>query len=633
MRKKMYIAVLAFLCLCLFSCDSEPDAPDEGFGTIFGFVTDFRDVGGNPVRDANVQLRPTGQTIKTGSDGRFQFSDVKAGNYSITVTKSCYTDLVDPYNITVTSNGRSQRDVMIDRQPCPLRLVASDGTTNDITGLNFGSAQDTRSFGIFNPNPYALEWTIVNNTEWIIVNQSSGTVAPSGGQQAVTVTINRGKQPEGVFSATISVISASGTRDLAVSTQVVSLSLNANPAMGGTVSPASQSNIAPGTQVNISAAANSGYTFVNWMVTNGQAQIANENNAVTTVVLSSDATIRANFQSNTTANPTGKSLPEQLRELYANAKSGDEYTIELTGNENIGAQPLSFSDRSDITIKLIGNGGERIIQLTDNGSLFTIGTGVTLILDNRVTLRGRSGNNAPLIRVNSRGTLIMKSGAKVSNNSNSNSGGGVFVATDGSFTMEGGEISGNNSSGYNSGGGGVYVASGGFFSMENGRISSNTSSSGGGVYVAEGNFTMKDGEIINNTASTGGGVEVGNGSFTMEGGKISGNTSNSSSYGGGGVYVGNAVFTMDGGEISGNTAGSGGGVFVVNNGTFAKTNGTIYGYTMGDSKRNTATAGISGNDKGHAVFVNSNPNKRRETTAGDELALDSKITGAAGGWE
>jgi hypothetical protein len=119
----------------------------------------------------------------------------------------------------------------------------------------------------------------------------------------------------------------------------------------------------------------------------------------------------------------------------------------------------------------------------------------------------------------------------------------------------------------------------------------------------------------------------------MEGGRISGNTVNSSSSGGGGVYVGNAVFTMNSGEISGNTAGSGGGVFVVSNGTFTKTSGTIYGYTMGDSKRNTATAGISGNDRGHAVFVNSSPNKRRETTAGDELVLDSKTTGALGGWE
>ena len=633
MKRNISVLVLTFVCFCLFSCSPENDDSDGSFGSIYGFVTDHRS--GEPVRDANVQLRPDGRTIQTGSNGRFEFNNVPVGDYGITITRFAYTDFIDPHNITVRANLASQRDVMIERQPVPLRLLAADGTTNDITGLNFGSAQDVRSFSIFNENPYALDWAIVNNTEWIITNFTSGTLSKDGGQQPIAVTIDRNKQPEGVFSAIISITSESGTRDLTISTQVVSLSLNANPINGGTVSPTIQANIAPGAQVSIFANANPGFTFVNWMVANGQAQVANETNIATTVILSSDATITANFRNNATDNPTGLSLAAQLLALHTNAESGGEYTIELTGNENIGAQPLNFSDRSDISIRLIGIGGERIVQLTDNGSLFTVGSGITLILDDRVTLRGRSGNNAPLVRVGARGTLIMKSGAKISGNNNSNNGGGVVVATDGVFQMEGGEISGNNSSGWSSGGGGVFVADGGFFLMENGRISANSSSSGGGVFVANGSFTMKNGDIINNTANSGGGVEVGNGIFTMKSGRISNNTANttSSSSGGGGVYVGNGTFAMEDGEISGNTARSGGGVFVINNGTFTKTSGTIYGYTLGDSRRNTATTGISGNDKGHAVFVNSNPNKRRETTAGTELLLDSKISGAGGGWE
>jgi hypothetical protein len=57
--------------------------------------------------------------------------------------------------------------------------------------------------------------------------------------------------------------------------------------------------------------------------------------------------------------------------------------------------------------------------------------------------------------------------------------------------------------------------------------------------------------------------------------------------------------------------------------------GTIYGYN-GGSKSNTATEGISSNDRGHAVYAFS---KRRETTAGPEVNLDSGIDGTEGGWE
>jgi predicted outer membrane repeat protein len=116
----------------------------------------------------------------------------------------------------------------------------------------------------------------------------------------------------------------------------------------------------------------------------------------------------------------------------------------------------------------------------------------------------------------------------------------------------------------------------------------------------------------------------------MEDTQIFGNTASSS---GGGVYVSGSTFTTNNSEIYFNSASSGGGVYVAGGARIIKIGGTVYGYIMGDSRRNTATAGITGNDRGHAVYVNSSPNKRRENTAGPELNLDSDITGTAGGWE
>jgi hypothetical protein len=145
----------------------------------------------------------------------------------------------------------------------------------------------------------------------------------------------------------------------------------------------------------------------------------------------------------------------------------------------------------------------------------------------------------------------------------------VYVAG-GSFTLSGGEISGNSSTATSTSspsGGGVYVA-GGSFTLSGGEISGNSSStanyrspSGGGVYVNGGSFTMNDGEISGNSSTTtdtqtddyrspsGGGVYVdGNGSFTMSDGEISGNIAVSKTiFYGGGVYMAGGSFTMSGG--------------------------------------------------------------------------------------
>jgi hypothetical protein len=78
-----------------------------------------------------------------------------------------------------------------------------------------------------------------------------------------------------------------------------------------------------------------------------------------------------------------------------------------------------------------------------------VGSGVTLRLGNNVALRGRSGNASALVRVEIGGTLEMKSGSKISGNANASSSysGGVHVESNGTFAMNGGEISDNTASG------------------------------------------------------------------------------------------------------------------------------------------------------------------------------------------
>jgi hypothetical protein len=230
------------------------------------------------------------------------------------------------------------------------------------------------------------------------------------------------------------------------------------------------------------------------------------------------------------------------------------------------------------------------------------------------------------------------SGNTASGTSSSTSiGGGVFVATTATFTMmNGGEISGNTTDGS---GGGVYVYERGTFTMHGGEISGNSATrlvtsstsygSGGGGVCAIGlsgypaTFIMHGGKISGNTSSiNGGGVFVEQATFTMLGGEISGNTANgyvssgdTDWYGGGGVFVygTNATFAMRGGEIYGNTAArNGGGVYVYSgtSTTFRISTGTIYGSTETETKlRNTAGSST----RGPALYKGTNGVAQRGT--------------------
>jgi uncharacterized repeat protein (TIGR02543 family) len=324
----------------------------------------------------------------------------------------------------------------------------------------------------------------------------------------------------------------------------------------------------------------------------------------------------------------GASWNAKMRWLDTNVESGGAYIIEFDSDENINPVTFSYSG-NNISITLKGSGTKRIISFSyASGPKFTVESGITLILGDNLELQGGSSGYS-LLRVNSGGNLILNHGAKITGNSASSGnsstyGGGVYVAG-GTFTMNGGEISGNTAS--------------------SSTRNSSTSGYGGGVYVAGGTFTMNDGEISNNTASSysgysstisyGGGVYVAGGIFTMNDGKISGNTASS----GGGVYVvsdyyGSVTFTMSGGEIFGNTASSyAGGVYMGNNTIFNKTGGTIFGYSSGNSKSNAVkdSSELVFQNRGHAIHVKHSNTiyiMGKDTTSGpgDNLSFNGTVT-------
>jgi len=275
-----------------------------------------------------------------------------------------------------------------------------------------------------------------------------------------------------------------------------------------------------------------GYFFAGWNTNaDGTGDGFNSGMAFTPT---DDVTLYAVWMYLGDSNVPGETLAAQLSWLQSNAQTGGRYHIVLTGNVSQSPHSLAFNGQSDIVVTLIGGEVMRTLSLSSSGSMFSIGSGVTLVLDHNVTLQGIIGNNLPLVMINTAGTLVMNNGARIIGNTNGSwaaSGGGAVRVNGGTFIMNDGEISGNVLTDFEGDGSGVNVASG-TFTMHGGIISGNTAGrSGGGVHIAFGaTFNKQGGTILGNrgknhaSASSGGGGGVNNaGTFRISGGIIFGN--------------------------------------------------------------------------------------------------------------
>jgi hypothetical protein len=238
-------------------------------------------------------------------------------------------------------------------------------------------------------------------------------------------------------------------------------------------------------------------------------------------------------------------------------------TITVTQDTTLAESIISISKASSITLR--GNAARRTVSGPSEGCYIVVERGVTLTLEN-LTLRGIS------ISVEDGGALMMNDSAALTVDKRNQVG--VLVER-GTFTMNGGRISG--ASHY-----GVALSEGGSFFMKGGRIENNEEN---GVAVSQGTFTMSGGTIAGNNNT---GVTVVQGAFTMSGGTIANNG------------------TLE--EVVG-------GVLVATDGAFRKTGGTIYGSNGGSNankgKGGGNAVGVLRFDGNH-VFINYTvgPNER-----------------------
>jgi len=385
----------------------------------------------------------------------------------------------------------------------------------------------------------------------------------SGGvsQTSITRTTGSGNSATGVTGSTASRTGPAIT-DISISPNTVSVDKGKQQQFSATVTGTNNPDLSVTWTVTNNT---SGKTIID---DDGVLTVGSDENITPLIVTATSKTDKSKTASATVAVPGGiEALNVNNAATWntainkiRNGGNNQSYVINVTGNVPVAVVSENlFGSVINLTVTFQG-GGTLSISNT-NGNLIRIGTLQTVIAKN-ITLRGRSENNASVVRIESGGTFRME-GATITGNKAS--GGGVYV-NGGTFTMLNGTISGNTSGYWESGGGGVFV-NGGRFTMQGGTISGNTSTNhdGGGVYISSGTFIMQGGTISGNTTRDnfygGGGVYISGGTFTMQGGTISNNTTSNN---GGGVYISGANFTMQGGTISNNTSSrDGGGVYIV----------------------------------------------------------------------
>ena len=203
--------VLLLACCAMLGCKPEEE---EKYGTIYGTVTDFAT--GEPVSNANVKLRPNGETTLTGNDGTYEFIDLEAGKYSLLLSKAQYADLDDDYIIELEAGKQVKRDVQLRKKVASLKIVDMSG--NPLDTLDFGDAESVKvkTFNVFNDGTETLTCTATYECEWITNVSGLENQIQSGQTAPVTVRIDRVALADGVNTTFLYITSANGSNELVV---------------------------------------------------------------------------------------------------------------------------------------------------------------------------------------------------------------------------------------------------------------------------------------------------------------------------------------------------------------------------------------------------------------------------------
>lgn len=184
MKKFILLFWLILGALSLSSCTEEEEITQ---GDIVGVVTDAVN-GTQPLSGVQVSILPNGASTSTGSDGKFSFPQLKAGEYKIQFMKEGYE--TNTKSVTVVPGQVSNADIQLTAVMQDALIQITPST------LNFGTTQNELSVKIQNNGNTSTDWSLdLGSHTWIIANPIAGQIEANK-QQSIIFTVDRDKLTE-----------------------------------------------------------------------------------------------------------------------------------------------------------------------------------------------------------------------------------------------------------------------------------------------------------------------------------------------------------------------------------------------------------------------------------------------------
>lgn len=187
MKKSNYsyllaIMLLAVLCIGFVSCGGDDDDGTSKVttGRIVGLVSDYAN-SNTPIAGATVTLVQQGVVKVTGSDGRFEFSNLRPGSYTVEVTANNFQ-----------ANTQMAYVVAGEYTHCDFQLQrTSQNVEISPMSLTFGKNISQLSFYLVNNTNSLLTYSFSNVPDYMQLSPSTGTISAKGRQAIIASIPNR----------------------------------------------------------------------------------------------------------------------------------------------------------------------------------------------------------------------------------------------------------------------------------------------------------------------------------------------------------------------------------------------------------------------------------------------------------
>lgn len=184
MKKFIFLFWLILGALSLSSCTEEEEITQ---GDIVGVVTDAIN-GTQPLSGVQVSILPNGASTNTGSDGKFSFPQLEAGEYKIQFIKEGYE--TNTKSVTVVPGQVANADIQLTAVKQDALIQISPST------LNFGTTQTELSVTIQNNGNTSTDWNLdLGSHTWLTANPTAGQIEADK-QQSIIFTVDRDKITE-----------------------------------------------------------------------------------------------------------------------------------------------------------------------------------------------------------------------------------------------------------------------------------------------------------------------------------------------------------------------------------------------------------------------------------------------------